>query len=126
MLKNFVIKNWKTSFNIQWISFSIFIILAFIYYWDKPAHIYFNRSLRIINFQYAFSMIMTCLFILFSFIMLIYPLLFALQTYYVWNQKGNIKKSILLIILYLMSIVSILSLYILNSSQAIKGLHTFN
>ncbi|AZB08898.1 hypothetical protein EG344_08710 [Chryseobacterium sp. G0162] len=121
MLKNCIIKNWKIVFNIQWISLSIFIALAAIYYWDKAAHVYFNRSLETINFQSIFSLIMTWLFAFFAVITFVYPLLLLVQIFSIRHEKGNGKKLILLSLLYLLSIASLFSLYSINSSHAIKA-----
>ena len=121
MLKNFIIKNWKIVFNIQWISLSIFIALAAIYYWDKTAHVYFNRSIETINFQSIFSLIMTWLFAFFAVITSVYPLFLLVQIFSIRREKGNGKKLILLSLLYLLSIASLFSLYSINSSHAIKA-----
>lgn len=120
MLKNYLLKNWKILFKIQWIGFSIFIALTVIYYWDKTAHVYFNRNLEILNIQSIFSLIMTCLFAFFTFVVLIYPLVFGIQVYFVRQEKESNKKLLFLFVLYLLSIVSVFSLYTINSSQAIR------
>lgn len=121
MLKSYILKNWKILFNIQWIGFSIFIALTAIYYWDKTAHIYFNRSLETIHFQSIFSLIMTWLFASFTVIVLIYPLLFLIQVYFTRQEKGYGRKLLFLFVIYLLVIVSVFSLYTINSSHAIKA-----
>ncbi|REC60413.1 hypothetical protein DRF65_21390 [Chryseobacterium pennae] len=124
MLKSFIIKNWKILFNIQWISFSIFIILTALYYWDKAAHVSFNRSVETINIQSLFSLVMTWFFVFFTVIILVYPLLFLIQFFSI--GKGNGKKLFLLCVLYLLTIVSVFSLYSINSSHAIKAIQPLN
>ncbi len=119
-----MIKHWKVLFKIQWIGFSIFIALAFIYYWDKEAHIYFNQSLGAVDFQSIFSFIMTGLFGLFTVITLIYPLLFLIQIYFIRHEKGSGRKLLFLFVLYLLTMVSVFSLYIINSSHAIKAIQS--
>lgn len=120
MVKNYIIKNWMVLLKIQWMGFSIFSILSLLYYWDKPAHIYFNRSLEIINFQSIFSLLMTLLFVCFTVIILIYPLPFLVQTYFIRHQKGSGRRLFFLFILYLLAIVSLFSLYTIHSSHSIK------
>lgn len=120
MLENFIFKNWKALFHFQWISFSLFIVLTIIYYWDKTAHIYFNRNPDIINFQSIFSLLMTYLFISFIFITILYPILFLLQAYYIRKKEMASKKLIFLLALYLLSMVSLFSLYTINNSHSIQ------
>lgn len=120
MLENFIFKNWKALFHFQWISFSLFIVLTIIYYWDKAAHIYFNQNPDIINFQSIFSLLMTYLFISFIFITILYPILFLLQAYYIRKKEMASKKLIFLFALYLLSIVSLFSLYTINNSHSIQ------
>ncbi|MGE8554291.1 MAG: hypothetical protein ACN6OB_10230 [Chryseobacterium jejuense] len=120
MLKNYILKNWKILFKIQWISFSIFIVLTGIYYWDKTAHVYFNRNPEILTIQSLFSSMMTWLFVLFTFVVLIYPLLFGIQVYFVRHEEGSNNKLLFLFVLYLLSMVSVFSLYTINSSHAIR------
>jgi hypothetical protein len=100
--------------------FSIFIALTAIYYRDKTAHIYFNRGLETIHFQSIFSLIMTWLFVSFTVIVLIYPLLFLIQVYFTRQEKGYGRKLLFLFVIYLLVIVSVFSLYTINSSHAIK------
>ncbi|WP_160139118.1 hypothetical protein [Chryseobacterium sp. c4a] len=126
MIKNFIIKNWKILFNIQWVGFCIFIALAVIYYWDKEAHIYFNRSLETIDIQSLFSLIVTLLFVLFTVVAMVYPLLLLIQIYLIQSEKGSGKKLFFLAALYLLSIVSLFLLYTINSSHAIKTLQSLN
>lgn len=120
MLENFIFKNWKALFHFQWISFSLFIVLTIIYYWDKTAHIYFNQNPDIINFQSIFSLVMTYLFISLIFITILYPILFLLQAYYIRKKEMASKKLIFLFALYLLSIVSLFSLYTINNSHSIQ------
>lgn len=120
MLENFIFKNWKALFHFQWISFSLFIVLTIIYYWDKTAHIYFNQNPDIINFQSIFSLLMTYLFISLIFITILYPILFLLQAYYIRKKEMASKKLIFLFALYLLSIVSLFSLYTINNSHSIQ------
>lgn len=120
MLENFIFKNWKALFHFQWISFSLFIVLTIIYYWDKTAHIYFNQNPDIINFQSIFSLLMTYLFISFLFITILYPILFLLQAYYIRKKEMASKKLIFLLALYLLSMVSLFSLYTINNSHSIQ------
>ncbi|WP_336964267.1 hypothetical protein [Chryseobacterium contaminans] len=120
MLKSYILKNWKVLFNIQWIGFSIFNVLTVIYYWNKTAHIYFNRSLEIINIQSLFSLIMTWLFASFTVVILVYPFLFLMQIYFIRQEKGGVRKLFLLFVLYLLAFISVFSLYTINSSHAIK------
>lgn len=124
MLKRFIIKNWKVLFNIQWISFSIFVVLATIYYWDKAAHLSFNKSIETIDLQSIFSFIMTLLFAFFAVVILIYPLLFLIQLFSI--GKGNSRKLLLLSVLYLLTIASVFSLYIINSSHSIQAIQPLN
>lgn len=121
MLENFIFKNWKALFHFQWISFSLFIVLTIIYYWDKTAHIYFNQNPDIINFQSIFSLLMTYLFISLIFITILYPILFLLQAYYIRKKEMASKKLIFLFALYLLSIVSLFSLYTINNSHSIQN-----
>ncbi|SIT22665.1 hypothetical protein SAMN05421786_110109 [Chryseobacterium ureilyticum] len=118
MLENFIFKNWKALFHFQWISFSLFIVLTIIYYWDKTAHIYFNQNPDTINSQSIFSLLMTYLFISFIFITILYPILFLLQAYFIQKKEMASKKLILLFALYLLSIVSLFSLYTINNSHS--------
>lgn len=120
MVKKFLIKNRNTLFSIQWIGFSIFIVLTLIYYWDKEAHVYFNRSMETFDFQSIFSLIMTLLFAFFAVNVLLYPLLLLIQVYLMRHEKGKAKKILLLSVLYLLSLISLLALYTINSSQTIK------
>lgn len=120
MLKNYILKNWKIFFKIQWMSFCIFITLAAIYYWDKAAHIYFNRNPEILTIQSLFSLMMTWLFASFTVIVLIYPLLFLIQAYFIRQEKGYSRKLFFLFVLYLLVLISVFSLYTINSSHAIK------
>lgn len=121
MLENFIFKNWKALFHFQWISFSLFIVLTIIYYWDKTAHVYFNQNPDTINFQSIFSLLMTYLFISFIFITILYPILFLLQAYFIRKKEMASKKLILLFALYLLSIVSLFSLYTINNSHSIQN-----
>lgn len=121
MVQNYIIKNWKVLFKIQWMGFGIFSVLSFFYYWDKAAHVYFNRSLEIINFQSIFSLLMTWLFVSFTVLILIYPLPFLVQAYFIRHQKGSGRRLFFLFILYLSAIASLFSLYIIHSSHSIKA-----
>lgn len=121
MLENFIFKNWKALFHFQWISFSLFIVLTIIYYWDKTAHIYFNQNPDTINSQSIFSLLMTYLFISFIFITILYPILFLLQAYFIRKKEMASKKLIFLFALYLLSIVSLFSLYTINNSHSIQN-----
>lgn len=120
MFKNFIIKNWKILFNIQWICFSIFITLTIIYYWDKTAHVYFNRSLETVDLQSLFSLMMTWLFAFFAVVTPIYPLFLMIQIFSIRHKTGNSKKLVILSFFYLLSIAAVFSLYSINSSHAIK------
>lgn len=122
MLRNRIIKNWKVLYNIQWVGFSIFIVLTAIYYWNGAAHIYFNRSLQTINFKSIFSLIMTLLFTSFAMVILIYPLLFLIQAYIIRHEKRYGRKLFFLFVLYLLAVFSVFSLYTINNSHAIKAL----
>lgn len=124
MLKNYILKNWKIFFKIQWMSFCIFIALAIIYYWDKTAHTYFNRNPEILNVQSLFSLIMTLLFVFFTFIILIYPFLLGIQVYFVWHEKESNKKLFFLFVLYMLAIASVFSLYTINNNHAIKAMQS--
>lgn len=124
MLKSFIIKNWKVLFNIQWISFSIFILTAALYYMDKNAHSSFNRNMETMDIQSLFSFMMTCLFAFFAVAVLVYPLLFLIQLLLVGKSNG--KKLLILFVLYLLVIISVLSLYTINSSHAIKAIQPLN
>jgi hypothetical protein len=75
-------------FILQTVIFMVFIVFTTIYYWDRSAHIHFNRPIEILNFQSIFSMIMTYLFIAFLIITLIYPILLMIQIYYMRKIKG--------------------------------------
>nr|WP_315032605.1 hypothetical protein [uncultured Chryseobacterium sp.] len=123
MLKNFIIKNWKTIFNIQLTFFTAFIVLTFIYYWDQPAHQYFNRTPEVWNAQSIFSLIMTYLFVFFIAVAIIYPVLFIIQLLSVRRETGKGKKMILLLFFYLLSIISVFALFTIHNSQAIKAIH---
>lgn len=125
MVNNFIIKNWKIIFDIQLFIFIAFIILTFVYYWDKPAHQYFNRSFDTSNAQAIFSLIMTYLFVFFIAVAFIYPILFLIQIFSMRNDKENKKtmKLIILFVLYIMTIISIFALYTINGSQAIKAIN---
>lgn len=123
MIKNFIIKNWKVIFNIQLGVFTVFIILTFIYYWDKPAHQYFNRNLDTVDSQAIFSLLMTYLFVLFIILVLLYPILFLIQIFSMRNEKRDKKmtKLLLLFVLYVLTIISIFALYTIHSSHAIPA-----
>ncbi len=125
MINNFIIKNWKTIFNIQVVIFVAFAILTFIYYWDKPAHTYFNRSFDTSNLQAVFSLLMTYLFVFFIAMAFIYPILFLIQILSLRKEKGNKKtmKLLILFVLYILSIISVFALYTINNAQAIKALN---
>lgn len=120
MLKSYIIKNWKMLFILQTVIFMIFIVFTTIYYWDRSAHIHFNRPIEILNFQSIFSMIMTYLFIAFLIITLIYPILLMIQIYYMRKIKGSGKKLVLLSILYLLSVIAVFTLWTINGSHSIK------
>lgn len=126
MIRNFIIKNWKILFNIQWMSFCIFIALTSIYYWDKAAHSSFNKNPETIDIQSLFSLFMTGLFALFTVIILIYPLLLLIQAYSIRHEKDIRKKLFFLTVLYLLGIISLFSLYTINSSHSIKALQSLN
>lgn len=123
MLKNYVIKNRKILFIIQTILFTGFIFLTMIYYWDRPAHIYFNRSIDTMNVQNLFSQLMTFLFVFFSIIILVYPILLLIQIYHLKAIKGAWKKLIILLLLYFISIVSVFALLTINGSHTIKTIN---
>lgn len=123
MLKNYIIKNWDILCKSQIILFTVFIILALVYYWDRPAHIYFNRNIETVNFQRLFSLIMTYIFILFSVLVLIYPFLLILQIYFLRMTKGSRRKLMTLSLLYLMSVISVFALFAINGSHTIKGMN---
>lgn len=120
MLKNYIIRNQKILFTVQAVVFMVFIVLTTIYYWDRSAHIHFNRPIEIFNFQSIFSLIMTCLFIAFLIITLIYPILLLIQIYYIRTIKGSGKKLVLLSILYLLSVIAVFTLWTINGSHSIK------
>lgn len=125
MIKNFIIKNWKTIFNIQLIIFIAFAILTFVYYWDKSAHQYFNRGFDTSNIQAIFSLFMTYLFVFFIAVAFIYPILFLIQMFSMRNEKDRKKtvRLIILFVLYIISIISVFALYTINGSQAIKAIN---
>lgn len=125
MVKNFIIKNWKTIFNIQLFIFTTFVILTFIYYWDKPAHQYFNKNFDTSNLQAIFSLIMTYLFVFFIVVTFVYPILYLIQIFSIRHESENKKvtKLIILLVLYLLSIISVFALYTIHSSHAIKAIN---
>lgn len=120
-----MLKNWKIIYNIQLITFITFIVLTFIYYWDKEAHQYFNKSIQTFDFQSVFSVIMTYFFIFFFVFALVYPILFIIQLISIRKEYGKFKRKnfILLSVLYFMSIISIFALIMVNNSQAIKAIN---
>lgn len=120
MLKSYIIKNPKMLFILQTVIFMVFIVFTTIYYWDRSAHIHFNRPIEILNFQSIFSMIMTYLFIAFLIITLIYPILLMIQIYYMRKIKRIGKKPVLLSILYLLSVIAVFTLWTINGSHSIK------
>lgn len=122
MIRSFLNRNWLKIYNTQMILFSSFIILSFIYYWNKSTHIYFNKSIEEFNFQSIFSFFITCLFAIFFANIFIYPILLLLQ-YGLINReihKSKIKNIVLLFVLYLISIVLVLALLTIGNTQAIK------
>ncbi|MBD3907302.1 hypothetical protein NAL32_21515 [Chryseobacterium sp. Ch-15] len=127
MIKKTIVKNWKTIFNSQVIIFIAFNILAFIYYWDKPAHQYFNRGIEEINLQSVFSLIMTYLFVIFIVIVFIYPIIYGIQILSLKVDKEifkkNKSKNIILLVLYILAIVSVFSLLMINNSHSIKAMN---
>lgn len=121
-MKNYILKNRKILFNIQLTSFTVFIILTFIYYWTPSAHALFNRNIEIIDFKGIFSLTMTYLFAFFSVVTLVYPVIFFTQTSFLWKEKSLRKELILLSFLYLLSIISVFALFTINTALAIKNI----
>lgn len=123
MIKEIIIKHWKTVFNIQIIVFVLFITLTFVYYWNKPAHQYFNRNIEEITIQSVFALIMTYLFITFIAVIIIYPLLYVVQILSLRSQIEMFKKSkmkfIILFVFYLLTIASVFCLLLINNSHSI-------
>lgn len=123
MIKEIIIKHWKTVFNIQIIVFVLFITLTFAYYWNKPAHQYFNRNIEEITIQSVFALIMTYLFIAFIAVTIIYPLLYVVQILSLRSQIEMFKKSkmkfIILFVFYLLTIASVFCLLMINNSHSI-------
>ncbi|PWN60168.1 hypothetical protein [Chryseobacterium oncorhynchi] len=120
-MKNYIVKNWRILFKIQITGFIIFIISTVIYYWNTSAHASFNRNTKIIDLQGVFSLIMTYLFVFFSVVTLVYPVLFFMQAYFIRKERSVGKELILLAFLYLLSIFSVFALFMINTAQAIKN-----
>lgn len=120
-MKNYIVKNWRILFKIQITGFIIFIISTVIYYWNTSAHASFNRNTKIIDLQGVFSLIMTYLFVFFSVVTLVYPVLFFIQAYFIRKERSAGKELILLAFLYLLSIFSVFALFMINTTQAIKN-----
>ncbi|MEG0928344.1 hypothetical protein [Chryseobacterium sp.] len=121
-MKNYIIKNWRILFNIQIAGFTLFIILTAIYYWNASSHASFNRNVEIVNLSGIFSLVMTYLFVFFSMIAVVYPVLLFLQAYFIRKEKPLGKEVFLLTFLYLLSIISVFTLLMINNSQAIKNI----
>lgn len=127
MFKKFIIKNWIKLFRVQVIVFAAFSMLTILYYYDKPAHQYFNRNMEEITLQSTFSLLMTYLFIAFILVLVVFPFFYISQIVSLrQNQeifRKNKTKLSILIVLYLLTIISTLSLLTIHNSHSIEKIN---
>ncbi len=105
------------------IMFIIFSLLSIIFYQYNPAHSYYHQGVFFKNIDSIIGLFGFIIKVLFFWIILLFPILWILQLVLLFRHriiKKYLTKTLILTFVYLISILSLFSLFSIDNKQILQ------